>query len=104
MKPGVRIRQQLKQIVITLCVGSMVCGNSYALAQSVQSILHQGRRDQYEIRQDTYFTYDIRGDILTKAVDGKKTVYIYNTINQLIQIQKSDRSIINLKNDYDVQH
>ncbi len=119
MKPSlesqIRISRKFKQVVITLCLGSMMCGDIHALCQSVKSAAavfgHAGYLsvgNQQTIVQDTYFSYDVRGNILAKTVNGNKKTYSYNAINQLTQIQNPDGSIINLAKDYntlgDMQH
>ncbi len=103
-----QISQKCKQVVVILCLGSMVCSNSYALGQLIQSIpsahknaVYASDRSRQRIRQDTYFTYDIRSNILTKIVDAKKATYTYNATNQLVQIQQSNGSIVSLAKDYD---
>ncbi len=117
MKPVLELSRKLKQVVTALCLGSMIFSNSDALAQSIQSIpltltltlaqqgsrinpVDAGEAEQAKTAQDTYFTYDAHGNILTKMVNGKRTTYTYNTLNQLIQIQKPNDEIINLANDY----
>ncbi len=102
----------LTQMITVLYLNSMVFTHAYGLQQvctvanchtwTCHAQLNQESRSQKEkIIQNLSFSYDMRGNILTKIVDGKKTSYAYNTINQLIQIQKPNNGMINLANDYD---
>ncbi len=116
LQSWIRISKKPKYSVIALCLGGMVFINSHVSAQSIKSIpcmlsadgggcvgaVCANQRDQQSVSQDTYFTYDIRGNILARVAGGRKTIYVYNAINQLIQIQKLDGSTINMADDYDV--
>ncbi len=109
MKP--QINRELQQLVTIVCLSSMMFTQTEALSQqNVESFprqlatvqVSQGKFVATTHRiQDTYFTYDLSGDISTKTVGGKKTTYTYNTINELITIHKPDSAVVNLANDYD---
>lgn len=62
---------------------------------------HIGSINKKRIIQDTYFTYDTNGNILVEVVNGKKTTYGYNAINQLITINKPNGSALSLAGSYD---
>lgn len=89
---NVKMSNRLTKVVAALCLGCLVCGNSHVLAQSIRSISRI---------QNTYFTYGVSGNILTKTVNGNKKRYTYNVLNQLVQVQHADGSIAHLKMDYD---
>lgn len=96
---------RLKTSITLIVLSTMLLNESYAFSPStVKQSSNQSPinlKEQVRIIQDIYFTYDINGNILTKSVDGKKTTYTYNAIDQLINIQKPDKSNISFQNDYD---
>jgi RHS repeat-associated protein len=95
-----------------LCLSSMVLTQTNALAETNHknlthklSVAQDGSWHSIvarHITQNTRFTYDLAGNMLTKTVDGKTTIYRYNAINQLVGVDhKPNDSAVNLPIIYD---
>ncbi len=122
----VKLNVNLKKAAILFCLGGSVSSSANVVMQS--SIIHYTNPEitpkyvnivsrikslrfhpsveqrswrSIRIRQNTYFSYDARGNLLAKIVDSNKMFYAYNAINQLIQIQEPGGEMISLANDYD---
>lgn len=93
--------RNLNRTITILCLISMTLAQTKALTSTRPNITALPPSAGEYTTQNTSFTYDINGNIVTKTVDDKKTIYTYNAINQLMSIQKPDGSITDLKNDYD---
>ncbi len=95
--------RKFNQLITLLCLSSLTWSQTFALTP--QNIMHSVHSlpdaVTTQVRQNTTFSYDLAGNILIKTVDGHKTTYHYNAINQLISIHQPDGTVMDLANDYD---